>query len=161
MRSRTLNIGTVIPESEALGVEFYGDPNAWKLISKASCDEEGWMKSTRAMEIPGLGCLVQVSTHQIGRDGTHSITEAIVAIPGVGIDIAGRLVKDDKEPATTDAIVEKTDFKPLALWYPPVDLSAPKDFKTKPKVVKKATAKKASKAKPKAKPKAKAKPSKS
>jgi len=42
----------------------YGIPDVFKLISKASSQKEGWMKSTKAMEIEGVGCVVQVSTQQ-------------------------------------------------------------------------------------------------
>ena len=84
MRIKTLNV-TSIPENGIPGIEVFGDPNVWKLLCKASCIEEGWMKSTKAMEIPGLGCLVQVTTHQIERDGTHAVAEALAFVPGVGI----------------------------------------------------------------------------
>jgi hypothetical protein len=94
MRNKTLNIGTSLPQSEAPGLEFFGDPNTWELLCKANCDQEGWMKSTKAMEIPGFGCLVQVTTHQIGRDGVHAVAEAIVAVPGVVIDVDSNIVKN-------------------------------------------------------------------
>jgi len=58
----------------------YGDGDTFKLICKASSKSEGWMKSTKAMEISGYGCLVQVTTQQ------HSqVAEALVFIPGVKI----------------------------------------------------------------------------
>ena len=44
-------------------VIFGGD--LFKLLSKASSQNEGWMKSTKAMEIPKVGCVVQVTTQQI------------------------------------------------------------------------------------------------
>ena len=36
----------------------------FKLLSKASSESERWMKSTKAMEIEGVGCVVQVTTQQ-------------------------------------------------------------------------------------------------
>ena len=45
-------------------IKFWGDGDTFKLISKASSINEGWMKSTKAMEIPGVGCVVQVTTQQ-------------------------------------------------------------------------------------------------
>lgn len=45
-------------------IEVVGNGNAWQLLSKASSKSQGWMKSTKAYEIPGVGCLVQVSTQQ-------------------------------------------------------------------------------------------------
>ena len=46
-------------------IEFWGNGDTWELICKASSESEGWMKSTKAMEIPGVGCLVQVTTQQL------------------------------------------------------------------------------------------------
>lgn len=64
---------------------FWGDGDTFQLICKASSDLEGWMKSTKAMEIPGVGCIVQVTTHQKNLDGTNSIAEAVTFVPGVQI----------------------------------------------------------------------------
>lgn len=61
-------------------VTFFGDGDLWKLISKAHSKSEGWMKSTKAMEVPG-GCVVQVSTQQGER-----VAEAITFVPGVRIE---------------------------------------------------------------------------
>lgn len=57
-------------------VEVFGDPGAWKLLGKASSKEQGWMKSTKAMDVPG-GVLVQASTQQ-----GLNVAEAIVFVPG-------------------------------------------------------------------------------
>lgn len=45
-------------------IKTFGDSNTFKVICKASSDSQQWMKSTKAMEIEGLGCIVQVSTQQ-------------------------------------------------------------------------------------------------
>lgn len=58
-------------------VKVFGDPGAWKLICKASSDQEGWMKSTKAMKIKGLGVMVQVTTQQ-----DENVAEALEFIPG-------------------------------------------------------------------------------
>jgi len=58
----------------------WGDPDTFKLICKASSNKEDWMKSTKAMEIPGVGCIVQVTTQQ----GVN-IAEAVCFVPGVRI----------------------------------------------------------------------------
>jgi len=58
----------------------YGDGDLFQLISKASSKEEGWMKSTKAMEIEGIGCVLQVTTQQ----GEH-VAEALTFVPGVRI----------------------------------------------------------------------------
>lgn len=54
----------------------WGDPDTWKLICKASSDEEGWMKSTKAMSVDGVGVVVQVTTQQ-----DDSVAEALSFIP--------------------------------------------------------------------------------
>jgi len=45
-------------------IQFWGNGDTFKLISKASSQKEGWMKSTKAMEIENLGCVIQVTTQQ-------------------------------------------------------------------------------------------------
>jgi hypothetical protein len=59
-------------------VEIFGNPDTFQLICKASSKDEGWMKSTKAMEIPGRGCIIQVSTQQ-----GDNVAEAICFVPDV------------------------------------------------------------------------------
>jgi hypothetical protein len=73
-------------------IKFWGNGDMWKLISKASSKNEGWMKSTKALEIPNYGCLVQVSTQQ----GEH-VAEAITLVPGITI----------KENIESDVVVSR------------------------------------------------------
>lgn len=61
-------------------ITTYGDGDMFKLLSKASSKAEGWMKSTKAMEIPGVGCVIQVTTQQ-----GDNVAEALVFVPGVSI----------------------------------------------------------------------------
>jgi hypothetical protein len=61
-------------------VRVFGDGDAWRLICKASSEAEGWMKSTKAMPVEGLGCLVQVTTQQ-----GEMIAEAVTFVPGAEI----------------------------------------------------------------------------
>ena len=63
-------------------IKFYGDGDTFKLISKASSAKEGWMKSTKAMEIVGVGCVVQVTTQQ-----GDNVAEALTFVPGVRIEV--------------------------------------------------------------------------
>lgn len=58
----------------------FGDADSFKLISKAWSEAEGWMKSTKAMQIDGIGCVVQVTTQQ-----GENIAEALTFVPGVRI----------------------------------------------------------------------------
>jgi len=59
-------------------VEIFGNPDTFQLICKVSSKCEGWMKSTKAMEIPGKGCIIQVSTQQ-----GDNVAEAICFVPDV------------------------------------------------------------------------------
>lgn len=61
-------------------VKVIGDGNLFQLLSKASSKKEGWMKSTKAMEIEGLGCVVQVTTQQRNPDGSYVIGEALTTV---------------------------------------------------------------------------------
>ena len=65
-------------------ITFFGDGDTFQLLCKASSKNEGWMKSTKAMEIPGVGCVVQVTTQQNG-----NIAEALTFVPGVKIVLDG------------------------------------------------------------------------
>jgi len=67
-------------------IKFWGDGDTFKLISKAYSNKEGWMKSTKAMEIAYLGCVVQVTTQQLNVDGTYAVAEAVTFVPGVKIE---------------------------------------------------------------------------
>lgn len=106
-------------------VEFFGDPDGFQLICKASSQKEGWMKSTKAMEIPGIGCLVQVTTQQLDVDGNgYAVAEALTFAPGVQIDcireneplgkiVSRRLIsisevarKGPRTPETSDAVLD-------------------------------------------------------
>lgn len=61
-------------------IQFFGNGDMFQLLSKASSINEGWMKFTKAMEIPGVGCLVQVTTQQ-----GDQVAEALCFVPGVKI----------------------------------------------------------------------------
>ena len=61
-------------------LQVWGMGDTFKLISKASSESEGWMKSTKAMEVPRLGCVVQVTTQQ-----GDNVAEALAWVPGVTI----------------------------------------------------------------------------
>ena len=63
-------------------VIIHGNPDAFQLLCKASSESQGWMKSTKVMQMPD-GCLVQVSTQQRGADGTYAVAEALFYVPDV------------------------------------------------------------------------------
>lgn len=60
-------------------VEIFGG-DLFKLMSKASSEKEGWMKSTKGMSYTG-GVVVQVTTQQKNPDGSYSISESLVNVP--------------------------------------------------------------------------------
>ena len=62
-------------------IVVFGDGDLFQLLSKASSEEEGWMKSSKAMPTP-LGCLVQVTTQQRNPDGSYAVAEALTFVPG-------------------------------------------------------------------------------
>lgn len=77
MTKRTLSTMNM-DEATKAGVQFSGDPGVWVCIGKAWNEEEGWMKSTKVLEVPFAGCFLQVTT-QIG----DQIAEAVTWAPGL------------------------------------------------------------------------------
>lgn len=81
LATKTLNNTTANQaKNQVSDIQFWGNGDTFKLISKASSKNEGWMKSTKAMEIEGVGCVVQVTTQQ-----GSNIAEAVTFVPGVKI----------------------------------------------------------------------------
>lgn len=75
--SKTLDITDAKGAADNIAdLKRWGDPDTWKLIAKASSDKEGWMKSTKAMQIDGVGVVLQVTTQQ-----GESIAEALTFVP--------------------------------------------------------------------------------
>ena len=65
-------------------IQFWGNGDMFKLISKASSQNEGWMKSTKAMQC-GNDVVVQVTTQQRNEDGSYAVAEALTTVVGVRI----------------------------------------------------------------------------
>ncbi len=65
-------------------IHVVGNGDLFQLLCKASSETEGWMKSTKAMVVPG-GCVVQVTTQQRNPDGSYAVAEAITFVPGVTV----------------------------------------------------------------------------
>lgn len=63
-------------------VKIVGDPDRFVLLFKAAGTT--WEKSTKAMDV-GTGCVVQVTTGQLGRDGSVNLAEAVTFVPGATI----------------------------------------------------------------------------
>lgn len=96
MKDKTLDISNVNGAKDNISdLKVFGNGDTFKLICKASSQEEGWMKSTKAMEIVGVGCVIQVTTQQRNPEGSYSIAEALTFVPGVYISES--YVNDDTE----------------------------------------------------------------
>ena len=81
MREKMLDISEVKgAKANISDLNVYGDGDTFALLCKASSQEQGWMKSTKAMEIEGVGCLVQVTTQN-----EEMPAEAVTFVPGVRI----------------------------------------------------------------------------
>ena len=63
-------------------LKVFGNGDLFVLICKASSKSQGWMKSTKAMEIPCVGCVIQVTTQQ-----GDNVAEALTFVPYVKIAI--------------------------------------------------------------------------
>ena len=79
--------GKTLHNSEVSGAKknvpdliVYGDGDLFKLIAKASSKKEGWMKSTKGMDV-GTGVVVQVTTQQ-----GDNVAEALCFIPGARLE---------------------------------------------------------------------------
>jgi len=67
-------------------IKVFGNGDLFQLLSKASSESQGWMKSCKAMEIEGGGCVVQVTTQYNNPDGSKSVAEALTFVPNVKIE---------------------------------------------------------------------------
>ena len=89
MKAKTLSNASVEEtERRVPDVRFAGNPNKWVLLCKAWSNDEGWMKSTKAMQTPA-GCVVQVTTQQRNKEGCYSLAEALTFVPGCRIEPDG------------------------------------------------------------------------
>lgn len=100
MKEKTLH------NSEASGarvnvkdIKIVGNGDAFQLLFKASSQEEGWMKSTKAMQV-GNDCIVQVTTKQRNFDGTYALAEALTTVSNA------KIVQDENGGRKLEAVVE-------------------------------------------------------
>ena len=81
MSEKTLSVTSQADASKKIpDFKFVGNGDAWQLLGKASSEDQGWMKSSKAYHIPGVGCVIQVTTKE--RTG---VAEALVLVPGTHI----------------------------------------------------------------------------
>lgn len=78
--------------SKQIANEVAGRPDDWVILARVSDSEQRYMKSTKAMAVPGLGVLVQVTTeiHTGQRDNPDvAVAEALTFVPGATIGAEG------------------------------------------------------------------------
>ena len=64
----------------------FGNGDTWKLLCKVSSKEQGFMKSTKALEVEGVGCVLQTTTEFRNRvDAVTNCTDSVVFVPGVTV----------------------------------------------------------------------------
>lgn len=90
---KSLNVKNVDDAKEKVSdIEVYGDGDTFALVCKASSKAQGWMKSTKACNVPG-GCIVQVSTQQRNPDGSYAVAEALTYVPDVNFDFTNKFFR--------------------------------------------------------------------
>lgn len=88
MKEKMLDISTIKgAKANISDLKVYGDGDTFRLLCKASSEEQGWMKSTKVCNVFG-GCIVQVTTQQKNPDGSYAVAEALTYVPNVQIDIS-------------------------------------------------------------------------
>lgn len=126
--------------------KLMGDIEVWgveefKLVSKASSKKYGFMKSTKAMQLPA-GCLIQVST----KEG-NAVAEALTYVPDVYLvdlrgdegDVTGRVFMsraeiEEVQAKNAQAIkIEEPSFTKVGAEEEGVDESKPKRKKRRGK----------------------------
>jgi hypothetical protein len=81
MANKSLDIINIADaQSKISDIEVVGNGDLFQLICKASSKEQGWMKSTKAMYVEGVGCVVQCSTQQ-----GDNVAESLTFVPGVKV----------------------------------------------------------------------------
>lgn len=71
------NKNTADAKATTSDIKVTGNPDVWRLLCKASSQNQGWMKSTKVMALGERGCIVQVSTQQ-----GENVAEALTFVQG-------------------------------------------------------------------------------
>lgn len=84
--AKTLSVTSIAEAKVKIpDIKVVGDGDTFKVLCKAYSDSEGWMKSTKYLDIQGNGVVLNISTQQKNLDGTYSLAEAAVFCPGVKV----------------------------------------------------------------------------
>jgi len=72
--------------NEPVDLQRYGNYTGFVCIAKAVSKSEGWMKSTKALQMPS-GVVIQMTTQQRNPDGSYAVAETSTYVPGVYIAV--------------------------------------------------------------------------
>jgi len=79
--SKTLKNSTVSgAKTNMSDLVIVGNDDMFQLLHRAHSKNEGWTKSTKAMQV-GRNCVVQVTTQLRNPDGSYTVAEAITTVP--------------------------------------------------------------------------------
>lgn len=81
---RTDVSSTAAAKAATADLRVTGDPDMWKLLAKASSQSEGWMRSTKALQV-GPDVILQVSERQRNPDGSYTIDNDLIRVENVKI----------------------------------------------------------------------------
>lgn len=84
---------TTPEETKETGTVLEGAADKWLCIAKAYNEKEGWMKTTKAMQVGAAGCLIQVTTQQKNKDGTWAVAEAVCFAERVNLVVEGGVAR--------------------------------------------------------------------
>lgn len=79
------NVDTKTATETTSDIIVIGNPDNLQLLCKAGSKRQGWMKSSKAMEVEGVGCLVQFTSERQSKDGLWSIAETSSFFPNTTI----------------------------------------------------------------------------
>ncbi len=83
---KTLSVASVAEaKAKVPDIKVIGDGDTFKVLCKASSEDQGWMKSTKYLEIQGNGVILSISTQQRNPDGSYAVAETAVYCPGVKV----------------------------------------------------------------------------
>jgi hypothetical protein len=81
---RTDVTSTAAAKAATSDVRVTGDPDMWQLLAKAGSESEGWMRSTKALQV-GPHVILQVSERQHNANGSYTIDNDLIRVENVRI----------------------------------------------------------------------------
>lgn len=116
---KSLDISTAKKARENISdIKIWGDGDLWELLCEASSDIQGWMKTTKAMEIKGIGVVIQTETQQrcgdylLNHPHSDPSPEAVEAIRTDHRAIGYHLLRSE----VTNVILTDTWIVPGTVW---------------------------------------------